>query len=344
MIGVGIVGVGMVADTHARALQDLNDIAEIRGVHSRNQERLAGFCERWSLPAAQSLDGLVKDPAIDALIILTPPNARREIVAKAADAGKHLLLEKPLERNTKNAQELVEIAERAGITMSVIFQHRFREVSVKLAELTAANAFGKLAFAQINVPWWRPQSYYDEPGRGTYERDGGGVLINQAIHTLDLMQVYSGPVREVTAMTGTTRLHRMEAEDFATAGVQFANGAMGSIVATTASYPGAAESIELHFETASALLQSGTLTISRHDGTSETFGEEAGTGGSADPMAFTHDWHASAQRDFFQALSEKRKPSVDGKEALKVHRLIDAIALSAKQGRTVSIDEPGVAS
>lgn len=339
MIGVGIVGVGMVAGIHARALEDLRDIAKVEGVYARNADRLAGFCSQWSIPAARTFDDLLENPSIDVLIVLTPPNARLEIVRKAAAAGKHMLLEKPLERNSADAQSLVDIAKQAGVTMGVVFQHRFRDVSVKLSQLVASGAFGQLGFAQVNVPWWRPQSYYDEPGRGTYERDGGGVLINQAIHTLDLMQIYTGPVAEVVALMSTTRLHRMEAEDFATAGVTFKSGAVGSIVATTASYPGAAESMELHFEHASALLRSGTLTVSHHDGRIETFGEVAGTGGGADPMAFPHDWHASAQRDFIEAVRDGRTPSVTGEEALKVHLLIDAMALSSKEQRVVTLDE-----
>ncbi|MHB2267086.1 Gfo/Idh/MocA family protein [Aliihoeflea sp. PC F10.4] len=339
LIGIGIVGVGMVAGTHVRALEDLRDIAKVEGVYARDADRLAGFCTQWSLPQARTFEDMLENPSIEVLIILTPPNARLEYVRAAGAAGKHILLEKPLERNTVAAQELVDIAKQAGVTMGVLFQHRFREVSVRLSELVASDALGQLALVQVNVPWWRPQTYYDEPGRGTYKRDGGGVLISQAIHTLDLMLTYTGPVAEVVALMSTTRLHHMEAEDFAAAGVTFKSGAAGSIVATTASYPGAAESIELHFERASALLRSGTLTISHHDGRIETFGEAAGTGGGADPMAFPHDWHASAQRDFIEAVRDKRSPSVTGEEALKVHRLIDAMVRASKERRAVTLDE-----
>ncbi|MEO3997031.1 Gfo/Idh/MocA family oxidoreductase [Mesorhizobium sp. CAU 1732] len=339
MIGVGIVGAGMVAGTHVRALQDLRDIAKVEGVYSRNGDRLARFCEEWSVPPARDIDDLLANPAVDVLIILTPPNARLDIVKKAAAAGKHILLEKPVERTLAAASALVDIARDAGVVMGVVFQHRFRDVSIKLAELVGSGTFGALGFAQVNVPWWRPQSYYDEPGRGTYERDGGGVLINQAIHTLDLLLTYTGPVAEVTAMTATTRLHRMEAEDFATAGVTFGAGAVGAIVATTASYPGSPESIELHFERASTLLRAGTLTVSWRDGRIETFGEVSATGGGADPMAFTHDWHAAAQRDFIEALRDGRPPAVTGEEALKVHALIDAMSLSSRERRPVSVSE-----
>lgn len=336
MIKVGIVGAGMVAGTHVRALQDLQDIATVVGVHARNTERLTRFCEAHRLQAAVTLDDLF-DRGADALIVLTPPNARREIVARAAEASKHVLLEKPIERNTENATELVELCERAGVTLGVVFQNRFRESSQKLLSFLAEKRFGELASAQALVPWWRPQSYYDEPGRGTYARDGGGVLISQAIHTLDLLQVFTGPVASVQAMAGTTKLHRMEAEDFVAGGVMFASGAIGAVVATTASYPGQAETIVLDYETASVRLQSGVLEINHHDGRTERFGEPSGTGGGADPMAFPHHWHAAALRDFLEAIRDGGQPVVTGREGLKVHRLIDALVTSARLGKRVEI-------
>lgn len=337
MIGVGIVGVGMVADIHFRALRELHDVARVVGVYDRDEARLHKFCEMRKLAPVSSLEDLLADKTIQALIILTPPNARREIVEQAARAGKHILLEKPVERNTAGAAELVEIARAHGVTLGVVLQHRFREASLKLQHLIAADSFGPLAAAQVNVPWWRPQSYYDQPGRGTYARDGGGVLINQAIHTLDLLQVFAGPISSVIAMTGTTRLHRMEAEDFVAAGVKFESGALGSIMATTAAYPGNAESILLDFQSGSVRLESGTLSITYHDGRTELFGEPAGTGGGADPMAFPHDWHTSALRDFFEAVRDGRQPTVNGDEAIKVHRLIDALTESAQSERAVRL-------
>ena len=338
MIGVGVIGVGMVADIHSRALRDIQDIAKVVAVYDRDAKRLAEFCSIRDLPPVDSVESMLANPDVQAVIILTPPNVRRDLVAQAAAAGRHVLLEKPMERNTAGAQELADIARAAGVTLGVVFQHRFREASIKLKRLIEDNLLGELASATANVPWWRPQTYYDEPGRGTYARDGGGVLINQAIHTLDLLLDFTGPVSSVTAMMGTTRLHRMEAEDFVVSGVKFASGAMGAITATTAAYPGGAETITLEFDQASAHLESGTLLITYHDGRTETYGEPAGTGGGADPMAFPHDWHSSALRNFFEALRDGRQPAVNGDEAMKVHRLIDAMTQSSKEERTVKLD------
>ena len=207
-----------------------------------------------------------------------------------------------------------------------------RAASRKAAKLVAGGSLGALGLVEIAVPWWRDQGYYDEPGRGTYARDGGGVLISQAIHTIDLALSLAGPVARTRAMATTTRFHAMEAEDFVTAGVEFANGAVGSLVASTASYPGGAETITLHFDAASLRLASGQLHVHWRDGREETHGEEAGTGGGADPMAFTHAWHQSVIEDFADALREGRAPAATGADAVAAQALIDAMIRSSKSG------------
>src|SRR5690606_37828114 len=251
-------------------------------------------------------------------------------------AGKHILLEKPLERSTERARRLVDAVERAGVKLGVVFQHRFREASEHLRRLVENGALGELAAANVIAPWWRPQSYYDEPGRGTLERDGGGVLITQAIHTLDLALSLTGPVTEVAAIAGTTRLHRMETEDFAGAGLRFANGAYGSLMATTAEYPGFPERIELIGTKGTAILAAGVVTVHYQDGREARFGEEQSTGGGADPMAFPHDAHRALLTDFLDAIDHDRAPRVTGREALRVHHLIDAVLRASAEGQTVA--------
>ncbi len=327
----------MVAAAHARALAELTDRVTVLGVFSRDEVRREAFADRFGLPVAGSVEQLLGDPEVDAILLLTPPNARCEIVTAAAGAGKHILSEKPLERNSVAALEIVEICERAGVTLGVVFQHRFRAASTALKQLVERQELGRMALVQVSVPWWRPQSYYDQPGRGTYARDGGGVLISQAIHSLDLMLSIAGPVADVSAVAGTTFLHRMESEDFVGAGLRFANGALGVLTATTAAFPGGAESIVIGFEQGEARLQGGVLTVTRMDGTTTSVGEAAGTGGGADPMAFPHDWHRDLIADFVAAVAEKRQPLVSGREALKVHRLIDALVLSSREKRTIAV-------
>lgn len=335
---IAVIGLGMAVTPHARSLLDLQDRVEVAYAFSRSEARRRAFAERFDFPVTGDLDRIFDDPSIDAVMILTPPNSHLELALRCAAVGKHILLEKPLERSTERALQLVEAAETAGVRLGMVLQHRFREASEQLRRLLEQGALGDLAAVNVISPWWRPQSYYDEPGRGTLARDGGGVLITQAIHTLDLTLSLTGPVAEVAAITGTTGLHRMETEDFAGAGLRFANGAYGALMATTAEYPGFPERIELIGAKATAILTAGIVTVHYQDGREERFGEEQGTGGGADPMAFPHDAHRALLADFLDALHQNREPRVTGREALRVHRFIDAVLRASAERRTVAVE------
>ncbi len=338
-----LVGAGMVARTHLAAIRDASDRVALTGVCARRPERAAALIEDFDAPDGaaprvyRDVAEIAADPDVDFAIVVTPPNARADLVRPLAEAGKDILLEKPVARDLAEARAVVAICADAGVKLGVVFQHRMRAASKAAAEFVASGRLGALGLVELSVPWWREQAYYDEPGRGTYARDGGGVLISQAIHTIDLALSLTGPVASVQAMTATTRFHAMEAEDYAVAGLRLANGAVGSLSASTASYPGAAEWIALHFEKASLRLEAGVLTVRWRDGSVETHGEEAGTGGGADPMAFTHAWHQGVLEDFVDALCAGRAPAVGGEEALASHALIDAITRSAQHGHMVEV-------
>ncbi|WP_421853346.1 Gfo/Idh/MocA family protein [Oricola sp.] len=336
-IGIGIVGTGMAAKPHALALGDLADRVEVRGAYARSAERRNAFAATYGFPVAESAEELAADPNVDALLLITPPNARRELVSLFANAGKHVLCEKPLERTTESAQAIVRTCGDAGVKLGVVFQHRFRAASQKLAAMLSSGDLGAIRVVRADVPWWRDQTYYDESGRGTYARDGGGVLISQAIHTLDLMLSLTGPVASVQALCATTPFHRMEAEDFAAGAMMFENGAVGVLHASTASFPGDAESLTFECDHASVLVKSGVLTLRWRDGRTESHGEEAGTGGGADPMAFPYEWHKSLIADFADAIADDRPPRVTGADALHVHRLITALETSSREGRRVDL-------
>lgn len=343
MTGAALIGLGMVSATYAAALADLAGQVRLTGVYARDAGARAEWGARYpDLPGARrgydSLDAIAADPAVDFVILTTPPNARAEIVATMAQAGKHILMEKPVERTLAAATALCEVAEGAGVTLGIVLQHRARPAAQALAARAAAGDLGSLLAVEVAVPWWRDQSYYDAPGRGSYARDGGGVLISQAIHTLDLMLSLTGPVAEVTAMTATTGFHRMEAEDFVSAGLRFANGAAGTLFASTAAYPGRAEGIVLHYRDASAQLLSNRLRIDWQDGRVEEAGHDMATGAGADPMAFTADWHRDVIADFAQAITQGRPPLVPGRVALGVHRLIAAIEKSGRSKACVTLD------
>lgn len=340
-LGIGVVGLGMASTPHAKALQDLSDRVEVRGVYSRDAGKRAAFAERFGFPAAASVEQIASDPSIEAVVLLTPPNARGSLVETFAAAGKHILMEKPVERTTPAAEAIVATCEKHGVRLGIVFQNRYRPGALRLRTLAEDGALGALAAVRLSVPWWRPQGYYNEPGRGTLARDGGGVLISQAIHPLDLMLSIAGPVREVQAVAGTTRLHRMETEDFVGAGLRFGNGALGSLSATTAAFPGGTEQIAFDYENGSASLSGGELVVHWRDGRVERHGEASGTGGGADPMAFSHDWHRAILSGFVDAVTAGRDPSPSGREALRVHRLIDALLASSREGRAVAVAGEG---
>jgi len=336
-LGVGVIGTGMAAAPHAKALNDLRDHIDLRGVFSRNAEKCKTFASRFELPFIKNIEDLINDPKLDIIIIITPPNQRLKLVQQFSDAGKHILMEKPVERSSAKAKKIVNLCKEKNVKLGIVFQHRFRESSQKLKKLILSHSLGSIFTVQVQVPWWRDQSYYDEPGRGSYERDGGGVLISQAIHTLDLMLSLTGPVSEVQALSSTSQFHKMESEDFVAGGLKFKSGASGSIFASTSSFPGNAESITLNCEKASAHLQSGVLTIKWLDGRTEKFGETSGTGGGADPMAFPHDWHRDLIDNFVKSVQNNYNSLISGEEALNVHELIDALIESSNKGKLITI-------
>ena len=336
-LGVGVIGTGMAATPHAKALNDLRDNIDLRGVFSRDAKKCKIFAERFDFPFIKNVEDLINDPKLDIIIIITPPNQRLKLAQQFSGAGKHILMEKPIERSSAEAKKIVNMCKEKNVKLGIVFQHRFRESSQKLKKLVFSNSLGSIFTVQVQVPWWRDQSYYDEPGRGTYERDGGGVLISQAIHTLDLMLSLTGSVSEVQALSSTSQFHKMETEDFVAGGLKFKSGASGAIFASTSSFPGNAESITLNCEKASAHLQSGVLTINWLDGRMEKFGETSGTGGGVDPMAFPHDWHRDLIDDFVKSIQNNHNSSISGEEAINVHELIDALIESSDKGKLITI-------
>ena len=335
---VALIGLGMAVAPHAKSLRDLERQGRVRvaGGWSPSAERRARFAEAFGLPTVDSLERILDDKSIDTVLLLTPPNARSELLEKLARARKHVIMEKPIERTSAAAERLVRLCEAAGVRLGIVLQHRFRPAALKLRELLGAGALGDLSLVQLTVPWWRPQAYYDEPGRGTLARDGGGVLISQAIHSLDLMLSLAGPVIEVASIGGTSRLHRMETEDFVAAGLRFANGALGGVIATTGFYPGSPEQLILAGTKGTATLTGDALRVHYQSGHSESVESQGGTGGGADPMAFPHDAHLALITEFLDALDAGREPAVPGRQVLGVHHLIDALLLSSRRGQAMA--------
>jgi UDP-N-acetyl-2-amino-2-deoxyglucuronate dehydrogenase len=339
-IGIAVVGLGMAHKPHIAALRELSaeGRARIVACHAPSAERREAFGKLHpDLPLAADLSAVLADPAVDAVIVLTPPMTHTELVAKCAAAGKHVLLEKPLDVTVARAQQSVELMERAGLRFGVVLQHRFREASKKLAAILGTGELGEIISASASIRWWRPPDYYAQPGRGMKARDGGGVLLTQAIHTLDLFQSLAGHVTRIAAIARTSPLRSIDSEDIACAAVEFANGAIGTIDATTVSFPGFPEKIELACAKATAVLEAESLTVYHQDGRIDRHEGGESKSGGADPMAFSHEAHKGVISDFLDAVEQKRDPLVSGTEALKVQVLIEGLLASSESGTAIAL-------
>ena len=322
---LALVGLGMAVAPHAKSLLDLKERAQVAYAYSPSAARRKSFAERFPFAQCDRFEAILDDRSVDAVLVLTPPNTHLEIASRCAAAGKHVLLEKPLEVSTAKAEQLVQACK--SVKLGVVLQHRFRPAAEKLRELLPK--LGKLVSASAAIPNWRPQSYYEQPGRGTRWRDGGGVLLTQGIHTLDLFLSLVGEPQEVKSFVTTTPIHKMETEDLVAAAVRFKSGALGVVHATTAAYPGFPERIELIGTRGTALLEGTSLKVQIQNEPVFSFSTDSGSGGTgADPMAFPHDWHRGVLADFLDSIEQNREPRVSGAEALKVHRFIDRILQS----------------
>jgi UDP-N-acetyl-2-amino-2-deoxyglucuronate dehydrogenase len=335
---IAIVGLGMAVTPHARGLVDLAGEVDVAWAFSPTERRRRAFSETFPFPTCDRLETILADPSVDAVAVFTPASTHRDIGLACAAAGKHVLMEKPLDITTARAIELVEGCRKAGVTLGVVLQHRFRPAGVRLARMLAEGELGRIIGCSAAIRLWRPQAYYDEPGRGSFARDGGGVLISQGIHTLDLMLSLAGQVDTVTGFATTTPVHRMETEDMVCAAMRFDNGAFGTVDATTAAYPGFLEEIVISGERGTARLAGTELLVQLQDGRKVHIEADKSAGGTgADPMAFPHDYHRAVMADFVGAIREGRAPKVTGEEALKVHRLIDGLIETGRAGMPVKV-------
>jgi len=333
---IAVIGAGVASPPHFKSLHDLSDVVEVAWVWGRDAQRVASAELPTGATITTRLEDVLADTSVGAALVLTPPQSHLQIVEQLAAAGKHVLVEKPLELTLAQSEQLVATCERHGVQLAVMLQHRASPAALHLSHMLRAGELGELLSASAAIRWWRPQSYYDQPGRGTLARDGGGVLMTQAIHTLDLLMHLTGLPARVTGLVGT-RLHRMETEDTAGALLQWGHGAIGVVDATTAAYPGYPERIALNFTTGTATLEAGALRVERPGAAPLLVGQAQASGAGANLMGFDHAGHRAVLQDFLQAIAQQRTPLTSGRSALAVHRLIDAIVRSSREGTPVAL-------
>jgi predicted dehydrogenase len=346
MLGFAIVGCGMIARFHAKALAEVPE-AKLVALVSRKEANARALADSLNLTCDVSTDlpKVLSRKDVDVVIVTTPSGAHMEPAVAAARAGKHVV-EKPLEISLERCDRIIDACCTNGVQLCTIFPSRFGDANLALKRAVVEGRFGRLTLGETTCKWWRPQSYYDEGGwKGTQALDGGGALMNQAIHNVDLLCWMMGPVTHISGFTATLAHERIEVEDTAVACLRFANGALGVIQATTSVRPGLPKTIAVHGDHGSVVIeQDDILRWELTPGTDldeqirQRFAHKTGvSGGSSNPAAISHEGHARQLRDFVEAIQLKRPPLVDGAEGRKAVEVILAIYRAAASGQTVRL-------
>ncbi len=342
-IGFAIVGTGAIADVHAGAIR-ANAGARLISAYSRGAG-CADFSKKHGCRAAANLEEIIHDPAVRAVCITTPSGAHAESAVPLLEAGKAVLCEKPIEITLDAVDRILAAEKRGGGMLAGVFQNRLGRGAEILKRAIEAGRFGRLTLCSADVKWWREQSYYSgSPWKGTWRLDGGGALMNQGIHAVDLLQWLAGMPREVSAFSATLAHPGIKTEDTIVASLRFPNGALGTIEAATSAYPGSDWRIEICGERGTAVLVNDRLVrwdFAERFPEDETVlagdGATAIGGGASDPMAISNEGHRRLVDDLVNALREGRGPMIPGTEARNAVALVLAIYEAARSGSRVRL-------
>jgi UDP-N-acetyl-2-amino-2-deoxyglucuronate dehydrogenase len=345
--GFGVIGTGFIGEYHADAIKNLPNAKLVAGC-ARSEANAKRFCQKMhGCKIYSDFHEMLKDPAIDVVTIATPSGSHMEPAVAAAKAGKHVIVEKPIEITLDRIDRILEAHDKAGTTVGGIFNGRFTEAAGMFKGAVQQGRFGRLTFGMAYGPWWRDQSYYDEGGwKGTLQYDGGGALMNQGIHTIDMLQWLMGPVKTVQAFTATLAHTRIEVEDTGSAAVEFANGALGTIACATSMWPGHFRIVEVAGDEGSVAMADSTFffwKFKRETAEDEKIRREnvafpaVSTGASSPGAGLSSEGHRRNFAEFLDAIDQKRRPMVDGREARKSVEIILAIYESARRRQPVSL-------
>ncbi|NLH42129.1 MAG: Gfo/Idh/MocA family oxidoreductase [Planctomycetes bacterium] len=338
----GIVGAGLIADFHCRAIRDIPN-AKFVACCDTNLPRAEALAGKYGGRACASYEEMLKSDDIDIVTIATPSGLHMEPTVAAAKAGKHVICEKPIEITLDRIDAMVEAHAKAGTRLGGIFPYRFNDMMVPLREAIRSGRLGTITCASVYVPWWRTDAYYEGSWRGTWKLDGGGALMNQSIHMIDMLCDLMPPIESVQAFTATLG-HKIETEDVATAVVRYTNGALGMIYGTTASYPGQFRRFEITGTKGTIINVENSITVwqfaderPQDAEIRKRFTAIQGGGGVADPAAITHENHTRNFKAFIESLQTGKDFWISGPEARKAVEVILAIYRSAKEGRLVKL-------
>ena len=346
--GVGIIGTGAIAAFHAIAAESVKG-AHLVACHSHTPSKCDAFAaDHGNIRSYHDLESFMADDDIDIVMIATPPSSHLEEALSAIERKKKaVVIEKPLEINAERCLEMIRKAEGSGGMLAGIFQSRFFEASKVIKKAIDEGRFGRLTLLDAQFKWLRTQDYFDSvPWRGIKDKVGGGILMNQGIHAIDLMEWFGGDVADVSARTALLGHSGIDVEDTAAAVLRFRNGAIGIIEGTSASYPGFLKRVEICGTDGSAILEEESIKAwqfrderPEDEEIRKRFSSKTSSGGGAsDPMGIAADGHIAELQDVVDALNEGREPFITGREAMKAVALIEAIYKSADEGgKTVEL-------
>ena len=342
----GIIGCGVIGRIHAEAITSLPD-AQLVAVADSIPERAQELAEKFHVTPYEDFQEMLAHEELDVVDICTPSGQHGEHACQVMRSGRHVIVEKPMEIRRAAIEEMLRVQQETGVKLAVISQHRFDPVTRQVHDLVEEQAFGRLVLGNAIIPWWRSQAYYDSGAwRGTWELDGGGVLMNQSIHSIDLLQWLMDPVKSIFAYTDTL-VHHMETEDVGVAVLRFANRALGTIAA----YPGVSTRIEIYGDKGSAVIEDDHLSylrLARDDreevgpygvgpGKRAQRKENADTSAAQDPAALAIRSHALQIEDMIRAIRENGTPLLDGYGAKHPVEIILAIYESARTHKEVTL-------
>ena len=334
---VGMIGTGAISHKHAQVYKNIGyeltvctDILESAG---------RKFASQYGAQFVPTYEEVCRHPDVDFVDVCTFPDFRMQPIEICAQTGKHVQVQKPISTNLETARRMIETARRAGIMLGVVSQHRFDDACLFLSKAIAAGRLGKLIQCDCYVKWYRTAEYYSRPIKGSWQTEGGGALINQAIHQLDILRWLAGPVREVYGAWQLGALHKIESEDVVNAVVKYANGATGVLQASTAMWPGYPERTEFHGTKGTAVITGDKLTtwdVADDSGEPAPVEKDVASGAS-DPMAISLEPFERQFRDFGDAIAKGRKPLVAGEEGYEALELVDAVYRSCRTGQPVHL-------
>lgn len=336
--GVGLIGAGNVASHHVLAWRQTRGAAPL-AVCRRDEAKVKQFAEKHDLDWTTDYHDLLKRRDIDVIDIVLPSGQHADVGIEAAKAGKHVLVEKPIDVSLRKADALIAACRDNNVTLGVVSQYRFMDGSMKMYDALAQDKLGRIVQGDAYIKWFRPQSYYDSGAwRGTRALDGGGPFMNQGIHLIDLLLSVMGPVKSVYAKTKTLA-HDIEVEDIGVAMLEFQSGAFGVIEASTAIWPGLPARLDIHGTKGSLTIEGDQLAFYHVQGQAPLTAVDVDAGGAADPMDIDVTPFVRQFTDIIDAIRAGRQPRVSGEEARKPLQLILAIYESSTTAQEILLNQ-----